>query len=240
MSIGSGDAVSLTPSGQLAGWGRRHTVLAMCLLGLLLAYTDRVNMAVASVPMREHFGWSQTTKGLVLSSFFIGYMLFMVASGALATRFGGKRVLACAVAWWSVCTLLTPLAASLSLSALIVIRIALGIGEAAVLPASYELFGRWVPAHERSRAVAWFLSGTPLGQVVGFMGAGWLTASMGWAASFYVFGALGFVWLAFWQLGIANSPMADRRTRQASAVCSRRTCGRRRLRVFRALLGAGC
>jgi ACS family sodium-dependent inorganic phosphate cotransporter len=191
-------------------WGRRHTVLALCLLGLVLAYTDRVNMAVASVAMREHFGWSQTVKGMVLSAFFVGYLLFLIASGALAARFGGKRVLAIAVVWWSAFTLLTPVAASLSLAALVLARIALGLGEAAVLPATYDLLGRWVPAKERGRAVAWFLSGTPLGQVIGLAGSGWLTAQMGWPASFYVFGLLGFLWVIFWLARVANDPASDR------------------------------
>ena len=133
-------------------WGRRHALLAMCFLAMFIAYTDRVNISVASVAMREQLGWTQTVKGIVLSSFFIGYMLFMVASGWLATRFGGKRVLAISVAWWSVFTVLTPWAASISIAALVAARIALGIGEAAVMPATYELFRRWVPESERSRA----------------------------------------------------------------------------------------
>jgi ACS family sodium-dependent inorganic phosphate cotransporter len=133
-------------------WGRRHALLAMCFLAMFIAYTDRVNISVASVAMREQLGWTQTVKGIVLSSFFIGYMLFMVASGWLATRFGGKRVLAISVAWWSVFTVLTPWAASISIAALVIARIALGIGEAAVMPATYELFRRWVPESERSRA----------------------------------------------------------------------------------------
>lgn len=213
-------------------WGRRHSLLAMCLLGLILAYTDRVNMAVASVAMGEDFGWSATIKGLVLSSFFVGYLLFMIASGALAARFGGKRVLAIAVVWWSTFTLLTPLAASTSLGALIAVRIALGVGEAAVLPATYELFGRWVPAHERSRAIAWFLSGTPLGQVIGLAGAGWLTAHFGWPSSFYVFGVLGFVWMVVWSLRVSNDPASDRamssaeRALLASSVGGSRESGR--------------
>ncbi|MBL8267621.1 MFS transporter [Steroidobacter sp.] len=194
----------------MATWGRRHTVLAFCLAGLVLAYTDRVNLAVASVAMGEQFGWSQTVKGFVLSSFFVGYLLFMIPSGALAARYGGKRVLAMAVVWWSAFTLLTPLAASVSLTTLILVRIALGLGEAAVLPAAYDLFSRWVPAQERGRAMAWFLSGTPLGQVIGLAGSGWLTAQMGWPSSFYMFGALGFVWVACWLARVANAPADDR------------------------------
>jgi len=72
---------------------RRAQLVALCGLAVVVAYTDRVNISVASVAMKEHFGWTQTAKGFVLSSFFIGYLAFMFASGWLATRFGGRRVL---------------------------------------------------------------------------------------------------------------------------------------------------
>jgi len=60
-------------------------------------------------------------------------------------------VLACAVIWWSACTLITPWAAFRPLPVLIAARIGLGLGEAAVLPATTELFSRWVGG---TRAVA--------------------------------------------------------------------------------------
>lgn len=192
-------------------WGRRHLVLAMCLLAVVIGYTDRVNISVASVVMGEQLGWSQTTKGFVLSSFFIGYILFMVPSGWLAARFGAKRVLAVAVVAWSMCTLLTPLAASISITALIATRIALGIAEAAVFPASFDMLSRWVPAHERTRAIAGLFSGIPLGQVLGFMLTGWIVAAYGWPMAFYSFGAVGFVWVAAWWARVANDPSADPR-----------------------------
>src|SRR5258708_2360192 len=88
----------------------------------------QVDGSVAVVAMREQFGWTQTGKGLVLSAFFVGYMLFMVPSGWLATRYGGKRVLAASVAWWSAFTMLTPWAATFSVAALIAARIGLGVG----------------------------------------------------------------------------------------------------------------
>ena len=88
-------------------WTRRGSLVAMCFLACVIAYTDRVNISVAAVSMKEDLGWSQTEKGFVLSSFFIGYMALMFASGWLATRFGGKRVLGAAVLAWSVFTLLT-------------------------------------------------------------------------------------------------------------------------------------
>jgi len=41
-------------------WPRRHVVVGLTFLGCVIAYTDRVNISVAAVAMREHFGWSQT------------------------------------------------------------------------------------------------------------------------------------------------------------------------------------
>ena len=192
-------------------WGRRHTLIVLCVAAMFLAYTDRVNMAVAAVAMQGEFHWSQTVKGFVLSSFFVGYMLFQVGAGALARRFGGKRVLAAAVAWWSAFTLLTPYAASLSVGVLVAARIGLGLGEAALMPATYELYSRWVPPAERGRALGRLLSGIPLGQIVGFLATGWMTALFGWPASFYVFGALGLGWVGLWLGSVANDPAHDPR-----------------------------
>jgi MFS transporter, ACS family, solute carrier family 17 (sodium-dependent inorganic phosphate cotransporter), other len=184
-------------------------VVAFTVAAMVLAFTDRVNLAVAAVAMRAQLDWSQSVKGLVLAAFFVGYFLFQIASGALAQRFGGKRVLGIAVLSWSAFALLTPLAATTSVAVLILARIGLGIGEAAVLPASYDLFSRWVPAGERGRAVGRFLCGIPLGQIAGFGVTGYLTAGYGWPASFYLFGALGVLWALLFLRFVHNNPAED-------------------------------
>ncbi len=188
---------------------RRHVVVGFTVAALTLAFTDRVNLAVAAVAMRSQLHWSQSVKGLVLAAFFVGYLVFQIASGALAQRFGGKRVLGIAVLSWSAFALLTPLAATTSVAVLVLARIALGIGEAAVVPASYELFSRWVPALERGRAVGRFLCGIPLGQIAGFALTGYLTATYGWPASFYLFGALGVLWALIFLRAVHNDPAHD-------------------------------
>ena len=55
----------------------RDLLIGLTFLAACLAYTDRVNISVAALAMQQQFGWSQTQKGFVLSSFFIGYMLCM-------------------------------------------------------------------------------------------------------------------------------------------------------------------
>ncbi|MFT4563866.1 MAG: ACS family sodium-dependent inorganic phosphate cotransporter, partial [Gammaproteobacteria bacterium] len=143
-------------------WPRRYTLAGLCFFGTFICYIDRVNISLAAIAMQDQFGWSDTTKGYVLSSFFIGYMATQVAGGALANRLGGKIVLGFAVLWWSVFTILTPPAAFVSLGILIVTRILMGFGEGMAFPSMYNLYGRWIPAAEKSRIVAVTFSGISL------------------------------------------------------------------------------
>jgi ACS family sodium-dependent inorganic phosphate cotransporter len=179
-------------------WPAWYTVVLLCGAAVLISYIDRTNISVAAIPMQAQFGWSETTKGWVLSSFFVGYLAFMAVSGALANRFGGKIVLGAAVLWWSAFTMLTPPAALISLPVLITARIALGLGEAAVFPACVNMVGRWVPAANRTRAVTAFVSMLSVGTMISLPITGWLVRDHGWPAPFYLFGALGLVWAVGW------------------------------------------
>jgi ACS family sodium-dependent inorganic phosphate cotransporter len=199
----------MRPARANTAWPRRHVVVALSFLACCVAYTDRVNISVAAVAMREELGWSQTEKGLVLSSFFVGYMLFMIAAGWLASRYGGKAVLGGAVLVWSAFTLLTPVAASSSLRALIAVRIGMGIGEAAMFPATVELYTRWIPVGERARAVARTLSGIPIGTVGGLLITGWIVGRTHWSMAFYSFGVVGLAWAMAWFWRVRNDPATD-------------------------------
>ena len=187
-------------------WPRRYTTIGLCFAATFICYIDRVNISVAIIPMAEDFGWDQTTRGFVLSSFFIGYMATQVLGGWLSDRYGGKIVLGSAVLLWSVFTLLTPPAAMFGLTMLIVARIGMGIGEGVTFPSIYTMFSRWVPSTERTRAIGFNFSGIPLGTVAAMLITPIIVAKLGWEWSFYIFGFLGFIWYAFWQLSAADSP----------------------------------
>lgn len=193
-------------SGSGSGFGKRQVLVFMCFLAAFVCYIDRVNISIAIIPMAEHFGWSATQKGFVLSSFFIGYMLGQIPSGWLANRVGGRWTLGAALLIWSLFTAITPMAAMAGFSALILARIVMGMGEAATFPASYNLFAKWIPKQERSRAVAFTLSGIPIGTVLGLALSGALVAQFGWPSVFYVFGAVGIVLAFFWFIVIHDSP----------------------------------
>ena len=55
--------------------------------------------------------------------------MVQILGGIWADRFGGKVVLGFGVVWWSIATVLTPLAAKIGLPCLLITRAFMGIGE---------------------------------------------------------------------------------------------------------------
>ena len=93
-------------------WPARYTIVALAAAAVFVCYIDRIIISVAIIPMAADFSWTPEEQGRVLSSFFIGYLLTQIAGGWLAERLGGKVVLGAGVLFWSLFTLLTPVAAS--------------------------------------------------------------------------------------------------------------------------------
>lgn len=184
----------------------RMVVVFMCFLGMMICYIDRVSMSTGVVAMGEQFGWSNTRRGWVLSAFFAGYLVAQVPGGWLVNRFGGRIVMGVSLLWWSLMTLVTPLAAFGSFALLITARILMGIGEAAVTPCLYNLASRWLLPHERSRALTVMIGGIPMGTLVALISSTWLIEAYPWPVMFYLFGALGFIFAFFWFRLVAASP----------------------------------
>ena len=172
---------------------------------------DRAAMSVALVPMSATFDWDDQTKGAISAAFFGGYMLTNLCGGYLATRFSPKLVLAGGVFLWSLWTLATPAAAASSnLFELLAVRSMMGVGEGVSYPSIQNLVRTEVASHARSRALSFIYSGHQLGTIASYLIAPILISQLGWESCFYVFGSLGFFWLAGW------SPLllADTKARQ--------------------------
>ena len=170
----------------------------------LICYMDRVNIAVTAPLIMNELGWDEAALGVVLSSFFWGYTVLQIPGGWLADRFGGKKVLSFGVIWWSLFTMMTPLARSVANMA--IVRTLMGLGEGVNFPSVQSLTSRWIPAGERSRVMGFTLSGVSVGTILAYPLATWIMTVFGWRYVFYMFGMLGFVWCAFWLRLAANSP----------------------------------
>ena len=87
--------------------------------------------------MAEEFQWDLETQGIILSSFYVGYLIMQVMGGFLADRFGNKIVLGLGVLIWSFFTVVTPWAAFSGMIGLLAARIGMGLGEAVTFPSVY-------------------------------------------------------------------------------------------------------
>ncbi|KAK8587999.1 hypothetical protein V6N12_022460 [Hibiscus sabdariffa] len=188
---------------------KRWVVVLLCFAAFLLCNMDRVNMSIAILPMSKEFNWNSATVGLIQSSFFWGYLLTQILGGIWADKIGGKLVLGFGVVWWSVATILTPIAARIGLPFLLTMRAFMGIGEGVAMPAMNNLLSKWIPVSERSRSLALVYSGMYLGSVTGLAFSPILIHKFGWPPVFYSFGSLGSIWFSLWMKKAYSSPDED-------------------------------
>lgn len=187
-------------------WQSRYTVICMCFAATFVCYIDRVNISIAIIPMAEEFNWDVKTQGLVLSTFYVGYLLMQVWGGRLADKHGGKVVLGIGVLIWSLFTILTPPAAFLGLSALLLARVGMGLGEAVTFPSIYSMVSRWIPNTEKSKAIALNSSGIPIGTVFALILTPIIVQWLGWRWAFYLFGGVGIIWFIAWNKLVTTFP----------------------------------
>lgn len=158
--------------------------------------------------------WDKTIQGLILGSFFWGYLVTQIPGGWVATKFGGKRVYGWSMMVATLLTFITPIAAQTSYIFLIVIRIILGVCSGVCFPAMHALWGQWAPPGERSKLVGFTYAGAQVGNVVTFPLAGLLCKygfAGGWPSIFYVLGVLNFIWVIIWLLLVSDSPSTHKR-----------------------------
>ena len=179
---------------------------ALC---LLLCNVCRIAMSIAVLKAAAEFGWSDTVSGVIQSSFLWGYMATQLAGGILADKLGGKVVMAFSVAWFSVATALTPLAAGLGQGPLMLARALVGLGEGVALPSMNNLVGKGVRPERRATALGVSFAGFHSGNILGLLVSPLLIASYGWRSIFYVFGALGLPALLVWQRFVPDPASVD-------------------------------
>ena len=176
-------------------WKHRHTSLAVVFVVWLVSYLDRMVMSTAIPYIADDFNLSASEMGVVMSAFFAGYALFQIPGGILSDRFGARKVLVFAIAWWSIFTLFTGYASSLI--GLVLIRICFGIGEGIGPAATWKSLAVWTPASERGRANSIMMSTNSLGPALAPLFVVAIMSYWGWRAVFHYLSIPGFL-LCIW------------------------------------------
>ncbi|XP_012064296.1 PREDICTED: putative inorganic phosphate cotransporter [Atta cephalotes] len=153
------------------------------------------------------YNWDERTQGLILSSFFWGYILTHIPGGILSERFGGKYTLGLGILSTAIFTLLTPLVVQWrGAVGLIVLRVLMGLGEGTTFPALNALLAQWTPPEERSIIGSLVFAGAQLGTVFANLVSGLILHQYEWPAVFYVFGSIGVLWFVVFVLICYSNP----------------------------------
>jgi len=174
-----------------------------------VAYLDRVNISIAGSAIAREFHLDNVHLGWVFSSFLVGYALFQAPGGALADKFGPRKILGLGVVWWAIFTcLITALSASLSglLMVLLLVRFALGMGEAVVYPASNTTVSFWIPSAERGLANGIIFAGVGMGGALTSPFVSYLMVNYGWRSCFWASAGLGLVIGVVWWIVARDKP----------------------------------
>jgi predicted MFS family arabinose efflux permease len=146
-----------------------------------LNFYDRHVPGALTEPIRKEFHLTDTQIGLLGSAFIWIYALVGLPLGRIADSASRKKLLAVAMLIWSSLTASAALAGSFSL--LLFSRVGVGIGEAACAPAATSWLGDLFPPDKRSRVLALFMLGVPVGGALSFFFSGPLAQAYGWRAA---------------------------------------------------------
>ncbi|GAY21530.1 permease of the major facilitator superfamily [Sphingobium fuliginis] len=138
------------------------------LFGLyVLSWVDRLIVSMLVTPIKAHLLLSDVQISMITStSFAIFYAIFGLPLGWAADRFSRRWIIFGGVAIWGVAT--TACGFAQSYEALLIGRIFVGIGEAALLPAAYSLIADAFPSHLLTRATSTFQTAGKVGSATAF------------------------------------------------------------------------
>ncbi|MGE7963218.1 MFS transporter [Pseudomonas sp. NPDC089918] len=182
----------------------RWTILTMLFIAMIINYVDRAALSIAMPFITQEYHLTPSEKGMIFSSFFIGYALFCFVGGYLADRYGPKRVLTYAMSGWSILCGLTALA--FNFWSLLIVRALFGVGEGPVSTTANKTVNNWFPIKERARAIGINQAGGPLGGALAGPIVGFLALWLGWRAAFIVMAVLGLIWAVCWFRMATSTP----------------------------------
>ncbi|MCC7473995.1 MAG: MFS transporter [Pirellulales bacterium] len=209
---------------QLPKGGRyRWAICALLFFATTINYIDRAVIAILKPDLIAELHWNEIDYSNIIFWFSLAYAIGYAAGGWFLDRVGVRRGYAIVVFVWSLAAIAhgfnrfvspeshlrdwfpfgQPGSEGIWLIPSTVIgfsaaRLMLGIAEGGNFPAAVKSVSEWFPKKERAFATGIFNAGSNIGVMIAPIMVPWLAKNYGWETAFYVTGALGFLWLAFW------------------------------------------
>jgi MFS transporter, ACS family, hexuronate transporter len=198
--MADGSKISSTPTGprgQRTIPSLRWWIGAILFASTVINYIDRQTLSLLAPYFKRDYHWTNTDYADIVVAFRVAYSIGQTLCGRLMDRLGTKRGLTLTVLWYSVVSMLTPLANSFW--SLLGFRFLLGAGESGNWPGATKAVSEWFPKHERGLATALFDSGSSIGGAIAPFLVLPLYFRWGMGTAFMVPGLLGLLWLLAWR-----------------------------------------
>jgi MFS family permease len=176
-AISAGQAVS--PKRSATWWP-----LAVLVAVNMLNFYDRQVAGAVIEPVRKEFHLSDTQLGSLNTISLVLYGLVGLPLGILADRISRKKLLAAGIVVWTAFTACARWVNSYSF--LLITRLGVGVGEATAAPTATSWIGDLFPAERRSKPLALFMLGVPVGGALSFFFTGPIALRYGWRAAMIV------------------------------------------------------
>ena len=166
-----------------------RTRLATGWLTLFLIGTDLFVISPLLPAIAEEFDLSAAAAGLTATVFALVYMVAAPVLGAVADRYGRRRILTVSLSVFALANLLTALAPDFAV--LVVCRAAAGAAASGVTPLVYAAVGDEAPVGRRATWMACAVSGLLLALSVGAPLGALAGVALGWRAPFAIIALAG-------------------------------------------------
>ena len=180
------------------GFQRRWWIVWALFGSTVLNYFNRQTLSVLAPLISKELNLSHADLSHIFASFQISYALTWLLGGIFLDIVGTRLGLSIAVIWWSIVSVVTSFANSVSTFS--AMRFLLGIGEGVNWPGASKAVAECFPPAERGMAVAIFDSGSSVGGAVAALSIPWIALQFGWRTAFAFSGLLGLGWLIWWLL----------------------------------------
>lgn len=164
---------------------RRWSILAVLVVSLLIVVLDNTVLNVALPTIQRELGASQSQQEWFLDGFTLAFAALLFPYGVLGDRWGRRRVLMFGMAVFGLASIASAYATSPTM--LIWTRVAMGVGGAAVLPATLAIITNVFPAEERGRAIGVWAGAAGAAVAIGpLIGGSLLDSGFWWGSVFLI------------------------------------------------------
>lgn len=173
---------------------RAWPTLAVAAGGAFVINLDQGGVPVANPRISDALGASLADLQWIYNAYLLPVAVLLVSGGALADRFGRRRILVFGLALFVAGSAGSAL--SQSTQQLIAVRLVEGVGAALIVPATIAALRPAFSGRALSMALGWWVAGAIGGAALGPIIAGALMVSWSWRSVFWSNIALGLVCLA--------------------------------------------